>query len=77
VARYASLNDWLEIRRRATAAGVKLDVVGISADRARLKLGLRVPVGLAPEALGQHGLRLAPGTGAPNDQWRLGLAGRS
>ena len=77
VARYASLNDWLEIRRRATAAGVKLDVVGISADRARLRLGLRVPVGLAPEALGQHGLRLAPGTGAPNDQWRLGLAGRS
>jgi hypothetical protein len=77
VARYGSLNEWLEIRRRAAAAGVKLDVVGISTDRARLKLGLRVPVGLAPEALGQHGLRLAPGTGAANDQWRLGLAGRS
>jgi len=77
VARYGSLNEWLEIRRRATAAGVKLDVVGISTDRARLKLGLRIPVGLAPEALGQHGLRLAPGTGAANDQWRLGLAGRS
>ncbi len=77
VARYGSLNDWLEIRRRAAAAGVKLDVVGISSDRARLTLGLRIPVGLAPEALGQHGLRLAPGSGAPNDQWRLGLAGRS
>jgi hypothetical protein len=76
-ARYGSLNEWLEIRRRATAAGVRLDVVGISTDRARLRLGLRVPVGLAPEALGQHGLRLAPGTGAANDQWRLGLAGRS
>ncbi len=77
VARYASLNDWLEIRRRATLAGVKLDVVGISTDRARLQLGFRVPVGLAPEVLGQHGLRLAPGSGAINDQWRLGLAGRS
>lgn len=77
VARYVSLNEWLEIRRRATAAGVKLDVVGITTDRARVRLGLRVPVGLAPETLGQHGLRLAPGTGAANDQWRLGLAGRS
>jgi hypothetical protein len=56
---------------------VKLDVVGITTDRARLNLGLRVPVGMAPEALGHHGLRLAPGTGAANDQWRLGLAGRS
>lgn len=77
VARYASVNDWLEIRRRATAAGVGLEVVGISTDRARLKLGLRVPLGLAPEALGQHGLILSPGTGASHDQWRLGLAGRS
>jgi hypothetical protein len=77
VARYETLNEWLEIRRRVTAAGVKLDVVGITTDRARLNLGLRVPVGMAPEALGHHGLRLAPGTGAANDQWRLGLAGRS
>jgi len=77
VARYATLNEWLEIRRRVTAAGMKLDVVGITTDRARLNLGLRVPVGLAPETLGHHGLQLAPGTGAANDQWRLGLAGRS
>jgi hypothetical protein len=77
VARYGSLNEWLEIRRRLVAAGAKLDVTAITTDRAHLNLGLRVPVGLAPETFGQHGLQLAPGTGTRNDQWRLGLAGRS
>ena len=76
-ARYASLNEWLEIRRRVVAAGAKLDVMAITTDRAHLNLGLRVPVGIAPETFGQHGLQLTPGTGAQNDQWRLGLAGRS
>ena len=76
-ARYASLNEWLEIRRRVVAAGAKLDVMAITTDRAHLNLGLRVPVGIAPETFGQHGLQLTPRTGAQNDQWRLGLAGRS
>jgi len=76
-ARYGSLNEWLEIRRRLAAAGAKLDVLAITTDRAHLNLGLRVPVGVAPEAFGQHGLQLVPGTGTRNDQWRLGLAGRS
>jgi hypothetical protein len=76
-ARYGSLNEWLEIRRRLVAAGAKLDVLAITTDRAYLNLGLRVPVGTAPETFGQHGLQLAPGTGVQNDQWRLGLAGRS
>ncbi|MCA3322592.1 MAG: hypothetical protein INF75_09570 [Roseomonas sp.] len=77
VARYGSLNEWLEIRRRLAIAGARLDVVGITTDRARVQLGLRVPVGMATETFAQNGLRLARGTGAPNDQWRLGLAGRS
>jgi hypothetical protein len=76
-ARYGSFNEWLEIRRRVVAAGAKLDVMAITTDRAHLSLGLRVPVGIAPETFGQHGLQLTPGTGAQNDQWRLGLAGRS
>ena len=76
-ARYGSFNEWLEIRRRVVAAGAKLDVMAITTDRAHLNLGLRVPVGIAPETFGQHGLQLTPGTGAQNDQWRLGLAGRS
>ena len=76
-ARYGSFNEWLEIRRRVVAAGAKLDVMAITTDRAHLNLGLRVPVGIAPETFGQHGLQLTPGTGTQNDQWRLGLAGRS
>ncbi|MFN9091064.1 MAG: hypothetical protein ACK5V0_06070, partial [Alphaproteobacteria bacterium] len=77
VARYGSLNEWLEIRRRLAIAGARLDVVGITTDRARVQLGLRVPIGMATETFAQNGLSLARGTGAPNDQWRLGLAGRS
>ena len=76
-ARYGSFNEWLEIRRRVVAAGAKLDVMAITTDRAHLNLGLRVPVGLAQELFAQSGLQLVPGTGARNDQWRLGLAGRS
>jgi hypothetical protein len=51
--------------------------MAITTDRAHLNLGLRIPVGMAPETFGQHGLQLTPGTGTQNDQWRLGLAGRS
>jgi hypothetical protein len=76
-ARYASLNEWLEIRRRVVAAGARLDVMAITIDRAHLNIGLRVPIGIAPETFGQHGLQLTRGSGAQNDQWRLGLAGRS
>jgi hypothetical protein len=76
-ARYASLNEWLEIRRRVVAAGARLDVMAITIDRAHLNIGLRIPIGLAPETFGQHGLQLTRGSGAQNDQWRLGLAGRS
>jgi hypothetical protein len=76
-ARYASLNEWLEIRRRVVAAGARLDVMAITIDRAYLNIGLRVPIGIAPETFGQHGLQLTRGSGAQNDQWRLGLAGRS
>ena len=76
-ARYGSFNEWLEIRRRVVAAGAKLDVMAITTDRAHLNLGLRVPVGLAQEVFAQSGLQLVPGTGTRNDQWRLGLAGRS
>ena len=76
-ARYGSFLEWVEIRRRVVAAGAKLDVMAITTDRAHLNLGLRVPVGLAQELFAQSGLQLVSGTGARNDQWRLGLAGRS
>jgi hypothetical protein len=76
VALYGSLTEWLEIRRRL-AATARLEVVAISTDRARLRLGLRAPPAVVAEELGRQGVVLSPGSGAPGDAWRVGLAGRS
>jgi hypothetical protein len=77
VAIYGSLNEWLEIRRRLVANTARVDVVAISTDRARLRLGLRAPPAVAAEDLARQGLAMSPGSGAPGDAWRVGLAGRS
>jgi hypothetical protein len=77
VALYGSLAEWLEIRRRLVANAARLEVVAISTDRARLRLGLRAPPAVAAEELARQGLTLTPGSGAPGDAWRVGLAGRS
>jgi len=76
VALYGSLNEWLELRRRL-AASARLEVVAISTDRARLRLGLRGAPAVAAEELARQGVSLVPGSGAPGDAWRVGLAGRS
>jgi hypothetical protein len=77
VALYGSLNEWLEIRRRLVANTARVEVVAISTDRARLRLGLRAPPAVAAEELARQGLAMSPGSGAPGDAWRVGLAGRS
>jgi len=77
VALYGSLNEWLEIRRRLVANTARLDVVAISTDRARLRLGLRAPPAVAAEEFARQGLSMSPGSGAPGDAWRVGLGGRS
>ncbi|CAH0250082.1 hypothetical protein ROS9278_03121 [Roseomonas sp. CECT 9278] len=77
VALYGSLNEWLEIRRRLVANTARLEVVAISTDRARLRLGLRAPPAVAAEELARQGLTMSPGSGAPGDAWRVGLGGRS
>lgn len=76
VALYGSLNEWLELRRRLRGAA-RIEVTAISTDRARLRLGLRAPPAVAAEELGRQGVSLVPGSGAPGDAWRVGLAGRS
>ncbi|WP_137125622.1 hypothetical protein [Roseomonas sp. HF4] len=76
VALYGSLNEWLELRRRL-AASARLEVVAISTDRARLRLGLRGAPAVAAEELARQGVSLVPGSGAPGDAWRVGLAGRT
>lgn len=77
VALYGSLNEWLELRRRLAGAAARLDVVAISTDRARLRLGLRAAPGVVAQDLAGQGITLTPGSGAPGDAWRVGLAGRS
>ncbi|GGJ23357.1 hypothetical protein [Neoroseomonas lacus] len=77
VALYGSLNEWLELRRRLTGAAARLDIVAISTDRARLRVGLRSPPGVAAQELAVQGITMTPGSGAPGDAWRVGLAGRS
>ncbi len=77
VALYGSLNEWLELRRRLRGAAARIDIVAISTDRARLRLGLRAPPAVAAEELATQGVTMIPGSGAPGDAWRVGLAGRS
>lgn len=77
-ARYGSMTEWLEIRRRLAAAPevARIDVVAISVDRARLRIALRAAPPAAAEALVEAGILLAPQAGAP-DPWRVGLGSRS
>lgn len=77
IAIYGSLNEWLELRRRLRGSVARMDVMAISTDRARLRLGLRAPPAVAVEDLARQGLTFSPGSGAPGDAWRVGLAGRT
>lgn len=77
VALYGSLEEWLELRRRLRGGAARIEVIAISTDRARLRLGLRTAPGAAAEDFARQGVSLVPGSGAPGDAWRVGLAGRS
>jgi hypothetical protein len=75
VATYRSMEEWVELQRRLRAAGAvaSVQVQAIAVDRARLRLGLRVPGPVATEELAGRGVSLAPFAG-PGETWRLGLA---
>lgn len=79
-ARYASLSEWLELRRRlaGAAAVASVQVLGVSTDAARLRLGLRAPPAVAAEDLLRTGVALglsAPAPGVAGEGWQVGLAG--
>ena len=78
VARYGSLSEWLEIRRRLSGGGAvaAMQVMAIATDRAVLRLSLRSVPTVAAEELARAGITLAPPAGGPGEGWRLGLAGR-
>jgi hypothetical protein len=79
VALYRSFPEWVEITRRLGAAGpvARFDIVSLTGESARLRLGLRAPPPEAATALAQSGIALAPAPidARPGEGWRLSLAG--
>ncbi|MDQ1078352.1 hypothetical protein [Pseudoroseomonas cervicalis] len=61
-ARFGSLREWLELRRRLRASPeiASVDVVAIAVDGAQLRLGLRRGPGEAAQALQAGGIALLP-----------------
>jgi hypothetical protein len=76
VARYRSLPEYGDLTRRLSAqpSVARVEVVSVSGQQARLRLGLRSQPQDAAAEMAQGGLMLGPG-GAPGEGWRLGLAG--
>jgi hypothetical protein len=79
VAIYRSFPEWVEITRRLGAASpvARFEVVSLTGERARLRLGLRTQPPEAAAELAQSGIALAPGPidARPGEGWRLSLAG--
>jgi len=79
LARYGSFREWLELNRRLSASAqvTRVEVVTISGQMARLRIGLRVETAAAIGELAAGGLALGPAPmGAPpGEGWRLSLAG--
>lgn len=75
VARFQSFREYVDLSRRLAAqpAVARVEVLAISGEAARLRLGLRSQPDAAAADLAQGGLLL--GQGAPGEGWRIGLAG--
>ncbi|RVT96764.1 hypothetical protein EOD42_10165 [Rhodovarius crocodyli] len=73
---FSSMREWLELRRRLVQAPpvANVDILGLTVDSARLRLGLRTPGPEAAAALQAAGVTLIPGT-MPGEAWRVGLGG--
>ncbi len=72
-ARFNSLQEWLDLRRRLRASNsvATVDIVAISPDAARMRLGLRQPPGEAAASLGAAGVAVQQDGG----RWQLELGG--
>ncbi|MBX6742581.1 MAG: hypothetical protein IRY87_11125 [Acetobacteraceae bacterium] len=78
IANYRSMGEWLELRRRLQSSGAvaSVEILGITVEAARLRIGLRAPPQLAAGDLAGLGIALAPATDlGPGQAWRVGLAG--
>ncbi|WP_203072892.1 hypothetical protein [Falsiroseomonas ponticola] len=79
LALYRSFPEWVEITRRLGAASpvARFDIVSLTGESARLRLGLRTQPPEAAAELAQSGIALAPAPidSRPGEGWRLSLAG--
>lgn len=68
---HGSLSEWLELRRRLRASGsvASLEILSLSMDAARFRLGLRQPAAEAAEALSGAGLFINTSGGT----WQVAL----
>ena len=73
-ARYGSLPEWLDLRRRLLASPqvASVEIRAISVDRARIRVGLRAPAPIAGPELSAQGVAVVPAT---DGTWQVGLAG--
>ena len=71
--RFNSMQEWLELRRRLRASNTiaSVDIVAISPDAARLRLGLRQNAGEAAGSLTAAGVAVSQ----DGNRWQIGLSG--
>lgn len=71
--RFNSFQEWLELRRRLRASNsvASMDIVAISPDAARLRLGLRQQPGEAAASLNAAGVAVSQ----DGSRWQIGLGG--
>ncbi|WP_245214163.1 hypothetical protein [Roseomonas indoligenes] len=82
---FRSLDEWLALRRRLLAQPSvgSVEILAISTEGAKLRIGLRSPPATAAQELAAGGIALAPAQPtvpgmpgpAPGSEWRVGLAG--
>ncbi|WP_270938043.1 hypothetical protein [Falsiroseomonas oryzae] len=74
-ARYRSFGEYVELTRRlgASPAVARVEVVSVSGEMARFRLGLRSQPGDAVAELGRGGVQMAQGDPRLGEGWRLGL----
>lgn len=70
---FNSFQEWLELRRRLRASNsvASIDIVAISPDAARMRLGLRQQPGEAAASLTAAGVAVSP----DGSRWQVGLGG--
>lgn len=73
MSRHATMGEWIELRRRLRASGSvsSVEILAISPESARFRLGLRQPAADAAASLGAVGIQVSP----EGNLWLMALGG--